>query len=525
MIKNPFAKLGAWLFGQPLAAEAFKLAQVTRTNQAWQPQPIAGDSATRESIPLGLPRSREQFNNNPQYKSAKEKLVDLIIGPGIQAFAEPFSPLLDIEDAQLDAELAYAFEADAWFERWADDKSQCDAEGKLSWWDLQRLAFGDVPISGDAFLIRVNKRGPGRIIPLCYQIIEREQLDCTKDRPAGPGVNKIVQGIELDKFEQPIAYHIFDAHPDDHFYASTGASQSRPVPADRVIHAYIPFRPSMNIGFPWFHALAQTARDRHWLVGSELTKAALGALLTIITYTSKGGQTISLEDGEDGTDSFGNAIAKLSTGGNALGLKTGDKVEMFNPETPCQQLPGFIDVLDHDAAAGAGLSHLRYSGRWSGLSYTAGRGAQLDDEMHCRPLKNWWGRNVVFPVRKTVNAQLIAAGKLKTISEREFLADELRWQTFVAVGPGREYLDPEGETDSAAARLRSGLGTLRDEHGKMGNHWLKVLRQIRLEERVLARFGLQLDFSKGGGQQTGVRTPGQSSQERRQPQPAGASDA
>jgi lambda family phage portal protein len=496
--------------------EAYKLAQITSTNKTWQPTAIAGDSATRESIELGLPRSREQAYNNGQYKSAKEKFVDLIVGPGVQAYSEPFSPNLDIADDELDFDLSYAFESDSWFERWADDKKQCDAEGKLPWWDMQRLSVGDVPVAGDVLLLRVNKKGPGRIIPLCYQILEREQLDKTMDRPAEPGQTKIVNGIELDEFEAPIAYWIFDAHPDDHFYSSSASSRSRRIPADRVIHAYIPFRPSMNIGFPWFHAIAQTSRDRHWLVGSELTKAAIGALLTIIHYTNHPGSTISLEDGEDGADSFGNALVKLATGGNSMRLKSSDKVEMFNPNTPAQQLPGFIDVLDHDQAAGVGLSHLRFTGRWANLSYTAGRGAQLDDEQHFRPLKNWWGRTAVLPVRQAVNSQMIAAGKITTITERKFLVDLLRWQSFFIMGPGREYLDPEGESDSAKSKLSAGLSTLRDELAKQGLHWVKVLRQIRLENRIIKKFGVQLDFSKGGGQQAGSRIAGESTGEKKE---------
>jgi lambda family phage portal protein len=440
---------------------------------------------------------------------------DLIIGPGVQAFSEPFSPLLDVSQSQLDLELNFAFESDSWFERWADDKNQCDAEGKLSWWDMQRLAFGDLPIAGDVLFVRVNKRGPKRLVPYCLQILEREQLDKSMDRAAEPGRNKIVNGIELDEYDQPVAYWLFDSHPDDGMYTSQGSIRSRRVDASRVLHAYIPFRPSSNCGFPWFHALAQVGRDRHWLVGSELTKAAIGALLTLVHYTKNPAAAISLADGESGTDAYGNEIVKLATGGVISRVKEGSKLEMFNPNTPAQQLPGFVDVLDHDAAAGTGLSHLRYTGRWGGLSYTAGRGAQLDDEQHCKPLKNWWGRSMVLPVRQAVNSQMIATGRITTISEREFLHDELRWQSFFMLGAGREYLDPEGESDSAKSKLGAGLSTLRDECGKQGLHWVKVLRQIRLENQILERFGIQLDFSKGGGQQLGSRISGQTNQSRR----------
>jgi capsid protein len=82
-------------------------------------------------------------------------------------------------------------------------------------------------------------------------------------------------------------------------------------------------------------------------------------------------------------------------------------------------------------------------------------------------------------------------------------------------GPGREMLDPEGESDSAKSRLGAGLSTLQIELGKLGLHWVKVLRQIRLENMILQKFGITLDFSKGGGQQLGSRISGESTVEKK----------
>lgn len=502
-------RLKTWLFGKPDPApapdpvnnqaravvEAFKLAQRSRTSANWEPRNIAHDTAVAEAVDLGLARARELVRNTPQFKKAKGALVDLVVGPGVQAYANPFSAVLD--EGDLERDLNYLFESDRWFSAWADDPQQCDAEGKLSWWDLQRLAFSEVVEVGDALLLRTQSSKPGRLVPLCYQILEREQLDRTKDRPRGPNVNKIVNGIELDRFDSPVAYWLYDAHPNDSSYATPGDSVR--IPADRVIHIYLPWRPSANVGFSWFHAMGQGARDRHWLLGSELTKAAIGALLTLVHYREDPSATpIGIDDGDATTDAIGNELVKLATGGISMQAGLNEKVEMFNPQTPSQTLPQFVDVIDHDNAGGLELSHLRFTGRWAGLSYTAGRGAQLDDDAHAKPLKNWWGRSAVMPVRRAVNSQMVAMGHLRTITERELLRDP-RWNSFEVVAPGREYLDPEGETDSAVAKLRAGLSTLQIECGKQSLHWIRVLRQMALERKIADRFGVVLDFSKGQG--------------------------
>lgn len=502
---------------RPRAAdEAYKLAQRSRTAAKWEPANFSGDSAIAGSTSLGLARAREQVRNNPQFGRAQRMLVDLIVGQGIQAFSTPFSFEFDVsallEDTSNEAivaELAYAWESDQWFREWSEDPRQCDVEAKLAWPDMQRLAFSELIEVGDALFLTVQKTGRDRLIPFALQHLEREQLDRTQDRPAARGQNKIVNGIELDAENRPVAYHLFDSHPDDDRYSLTTRSQR--VDANRVIHIFVPFRPSQNVGFSWFAAMAQTARDRHWLVGSELTKAAIGALLTLVHYRQRPGQgaALSLSDGEStgAAEELGNTVVKLAQGGGVtFEANIDDRVEMFNPNIHAQNLRDMVDVIDHDAAAGVSLSHLRYTGRWQGLSYTAGRGAQLDDEMHARPLKNFWGRRLVLPVRRSVNAQMVARGHVQSVSARQFERERTRLQSFFLVGPGREMLDPENETNAALAKLRSGLSTLQIENGNRGMHWIANLLQMRREMLVTRMLGLKLDYSKGQGGQTTATT-------------------
>jgi lambda family phage portal protein len=502
--------------GEVRAEEPYKIGRITRNNGGWRPNAVAGDTATRQSLELGSPRVRDLVRNTPQFKKARGTLVDLVCGCGVQAYCDPFTTGIDLTDASgvFDSELRYASESDDWFERWADSPKQCDAGGKMAWWDIQRAAFGEMVETGDAILLRCNLRERGRLIPVCYQLIEREQLDRTKDRPAGGGQNKIVNGIELDSLNREVAFHIYDAHPDDNDYRSASSS-STPVPASRVLHTFLPFRPSMNVGFSWFHAMAQNARDRDWLMGNYLVKVALDAAATIVHYTDDD-KTVNMDGEESGTGRDGKPEVRLAQGAMTFQLPTRDEIKMFNSgNTPPQQLPGFVDVIDHDAAAGIELSHLAYSGRWSKLSYTAGRGAQLDDERHCKPLRRFWGTQTVVPVRQTVNTQLVATGRLSSMSSRVFETNPWQYNNHLIVGPGREYLDPEGESDSARSKLGAGLSTLQIELGKLGLHWVRVLRQIQVEEHLLSKLGISLDYTKGGGQQP-KRSAGQSTTERKE---------
>jgi capsid protein len=151
-----------------------------------------------------------------------------------------------------------------------------------------------------------------------------------------------------------------------------------------------------------------------------------------------------------------------------------------------------------------GLSYYTLSGRYDQTSYTSVRGALLAEDSHIRPLQNWFASKVALPVRRDIQQQAIALGKLKSVSAEQLLEEPRRYSRFDAIGAGRELLDPEAETNAATGKLRACLTTLKSELARRGLHWIRVLRQVSLENRLLDILGIALDLSKGqGGQAVG----------------------
>jgi len=488
--------------------EAYRLGRIDTRTKDWQPTEISGDAAIAESHSLMHARTRDLSVNNAQVKKAVETLTDLVIGAGVQAYANPIPPGQELK-AEL-AEFDFALESDGLFEEWAGDPEQFDLEGKRSWWDVQRLAFSENVLVGDALLLRAQRQAAGRIVPLCYQILEREQLDTSKDRPASAGQNKIVNGIELDAFNRPVAYHLFDAHPYDTSASGSATWKSRPVRADRVLHLFLFRRPSQSVGVTWLHALGQTALDRDKFIGAELQSAAKAALLALLVKRRNPNLgSLGLSDGTEDEDEYENEEIKLGSSPLAAELHTDESVEMVESQRPNPNAQNFIDLVDHDGAGAAGISFYRFTGRYEKTSYTAVRGAHLDDDGHVRPLQQWFAGRLVLPVRRAFSAQAAALGLYKTVSSAAFLADLRRYQRFDLIGAGRELLDPEGETEAALSKLRGGLTTLKIECAKRGLHWIRVLRQVALENHVADLLGVSLDHTKGQGGQTEGNTRSQ----------------
>jgi lambda family phage portal protein len=490
--------------------EAFRWGRLDRSTRHFDPPARSGDSATLESDDRMHRRTRSEDLNNAQVKRVVDALGDLVVGCGMQTFADPFSADVSIDDlmAGFEDELAYALEADDLHEEWFNDAKQFDAQGKQTGPEMQRQAIQECVRVGDALILRVNKPRRGRTIPLCYQIIERDQLCRDKDRSAAKGQNKIVGGIEIDADGVVVAYHLYDEHPYDDFGIGQGYGASTRILAERIQHLCLFRRPSENIGYAWLHAIGQAQFDRDRFMGAEIQSAAKAALILLVAKLKhlKGalnGGTLGLMDGESQVDEYGNQEMRLGSTPEALKIGEDDDIKMVESNRPTDTAESFVGILDHDTAGGAGLSYYTLSGRYDQTNFSSLRGALLAEDGHIRPLQKWFADRIALPMRKEFHAQAVGMGKLKKLDLDDYLAEPRKYSRFVAIGPGRELLDPEAEIDASLAKLRSGQSTLLIENARRNQHWIRVLLQRAREEAITKKLKLTLDFSKGNGGQPG----------------------
>jgi lambda family phage portal protein len=483
--------------------EAYRFARIDRRTQHFQPLGFSGDSAALESHDLMHRRIRHESINNAQIRGAERNYVDLIIGSGMVCYADPFVPWeesLDfdnIEQSRWDDDIRYMLESDHVFDEWANDPKQCDAEGKLTWWEMQRMLVAEAARVGFCMLLSVSDNSPGRIVSRCFQILEREQLDTTKDRIGSDVENKIVNGIEKDARNRAVAYWVLDANP----YDTTGPvnTKSTRIPASRIKAVCRWDRPSETAGVSWFAAIGQNSLDRDGFLGAELqTAKKVAALALVVNRKRPGSGSFGLLDGTDEADGFGNPQVKLGGSPIAVDLGTDEKVEIIESNRPNSNAGPFVELLDHDAAVGLGQSYYSLTGRYENTSFSSANAAKLDEEAHMRPMRKWFADHVAIPVRREINAEAILRGKLTTTPAEEYLANPRKFDRFEAVDVARGAIDP-GEIDASIARLRSGQSTLKRELASAGLHWIKVFLQRAMEDGLTKRLGLTFDFSKGNG--------------------------
>lgn len=501
------------------AYEAYRLARRDRPREHYQPFGYSGDSAIIGSHDLMHRRTRDLVRNTAQAKAIIGSVTDLIVGSGMQTYAWPFAPselfeivteLESLQAGELGPRLAYALESDDLFEEYASDPKQFDVEGRLSWPEIQRMLMAESATVGNGLLVRTFVKDY-KLVPLAYQLFEREQLDETQDRPASTGNNKIVGGIEFDASNRTVAYHLFLDHPHDFFGVSQsslmgagaplamGSRRSR-IPADRVIDLALFHRPSASLGVSWLDAVGQSIWDRDSYMGSEIQSAAIDAVFALVAYI-EGAETagaFGFGDNTDDDDGNGNRQYKVGRSPVAATMGVGEKLEMVQPTRPNREAASFLRLLDRDIAAGTPIDYYTLTGDWAATNFSSGRGSKIAEDLRIQPLQLWFACHAALPIRRQFNALAAAGGLFSSLKPAEFRRNERTYQRFEAIGNGRSLMDPYKEGEARTTRLRTCLSTFKEECARDNKHWIRVLMQIAVERRVASMFGIPLDFTKAG---------------------------
>lgn len=507
------------------AHEAYRLARKDRPREFYQPSGYSGDSAIATSHDMMHRRVRDLVRNTAQTKRIVTAFVDLVIGTGLQTYAWPFLPsemfdlVTEIETIQqegtLGPRLRYALESDDLFDEWFSDPKQFDAEGRMSGAEIFRMQLGECVQVGNGLLVRKFRR-KFDLVPLCFQLIEREQLDESQDRDAGPGRNKIVGGVEVDANNQTVAYHVYIDHPQDMWWSAQSAmsgggvglaagERRMRIPTERVIDLAMFHRPSATLGISWFDASGQSSWDRDNYIGSEIQSAAIDAVFTFIAklVDSENYQGVGFADSGDDEDTEGNRLYKVGRSPVASVISPEEDLQMVRQTRPNKDAGPFLKLLDRDISSAHGLSYYTVTGDYEATNFSSSRAAKLDEDLHVRPLQSWFATRTALPIRRQFNAVAAAAGLYQSISPSEFRRNQRRYQRFDAIGQGRELLDPFKEGEARTSRLRTGISTFKEECARRGQHWIRILMQLAIEKRICELFGVVLDFSKSGADDQG----------------------
>jgi lambda family phage portal protein len=442
----------------------------------------SADSELRFDLEVIRNRSRELVRDNEYARRYMNLLKTNVIGEnGFQLQLKAKN-----SDGSLDGAGNTIIE-NAW-KRWGRLGSPT-VDGRMSWLDCQKFVVEGLARDGEVFvkILRGNKYRDG----FGLQFLEADLIDEKKNEVLQNG-NQIRMGVEMDKAHRPVAYHVLTAHPGDRYYYNSQSQKHLRVPADEILHIYMPTRTHQTRGEPFMVAAMSALKHMHAFREAEVIAARVSASKMGV-LTSPGGEEYV---GDDINDTYQPVIS--ASPGEFVTLPQGFDLRMFDPNHPNTGFAEFESAMLRGVASGLNVSYAALSNDLSSVNYSSIRQGALDERDGYRSLQMFIIQHFVERVFREWLASAMDFGAIP-IPASKF--DKFSDNTYF-YGRGWNWVDPLREIQAAVVGLNNGVLSLSDISANYGRDAEETLSKIARDKELAAQFGLEFSFEPFGGGQS-----------------------
>ncbi len=446
----------------------YAAAKINRLTSDWTTTTTSANSEVRNDIKILRARTRQLERDNDYCRRYFNLLQNNVLGPeGIRlnSKARDLSGELDV--------VANRKVEQAWKD-WSRPEN-CTVAGNKSWLDVQRLVLRSVARDGAVIVRKIrNFKNPYRF---SLQIVEIDHLDVDYNGKTRAG-NLIRMGIELDKYEKPIAYHLLDGHLGDEFGMGRPKKRQR-IPADEILLVTLNERPHQVLGVPWLSSAMGSLSMLNGMMQAELVASR--------TAAAKCGFFTQQADSDgyvgEGFDENHNIISQVEPASLEL-LPKGVSFQPFDPSHN-GDFSNFTKSCLRSIASGLGVSYTSLSSDLEGVNYSSIRAGLLEERSEWRSLQGWFIEHVVDPVfREWLSFALLSdslqlpATKLSKFESVEWKARRWSW------------VDPLKDVQSAVLAIDNGLKSRRSIISENGGDVDTVTEEIAQDQLLAELNGL-----------------------------------
>lgn len=408
-------------------------------------------------------RSRDLRRNNAYMSNAIENIVSETIGSGIvPRIGRGGSARL----------------RNAWRD-WAES-TDCDADGRLTYYGIQELAFTSLAESGEC-LIRLRRRDPslGLPVPIQLQVMEPDYLADDLAGLGAPQRGNVRAGIAFDRRGKRSGYHLHKQHPSTTGIMGGLNLDTVRVPANEIIHLFRLDRPGQIRGVPWVSPVTTRLRFLDDYEDAALERARVAACFAAFVTDP---------------DELGSPKTKLDADGNEIypterlepgiveHLSPGKEVTFGTPPAD----GGYQHTVETNLRAIAGGMHITYEMLTTDLSkvnFTSGRMGALN----LTKTVGRWRRNIAIPH--------LCNGVMRWFTDAarvQGLVGSARVQV-AWTAPRSDMVDPTKETAALNQRVRSGFISMPEAIREQGRDPDEVLTEIVEWNEKIDAAGVTLD--------------------------------
>ncbi len=462
---------------QPRRRRSYAGAIVSRLTSDWMSTRASADAEIRNSLSKLRDRSREMVRNNPYAKQAKRTTQVNVVGSGIKLQSQ----VQQVRGRKPSEAINRLIE-----EKWNlwTRAQHCDVAGRHSFHMMEWLATGALPESGEALFRIIRRSFGGSRVPLALEMIESDVLDEEYQGPTLAKLNEWRMGVEIDQWGRPVRYAFLTRHPGDYWFQNSPQKGDKHVflPAEDVIHLFIPERPQQHRGVPWFHSVMA---DAHQLQGYEeaaVIRARAGASVM--------GFVTSPEGELDGDDVEGDRRISEFEPGMWKYLEPGQNVSVPNISSPDQQYEMFVKNKVRRFASGFGCSYETLSRDFSETNYSSSRLSLLEDREHWKVIQSYLIENFHNRVFREWLDLAVLAGELPfdDYDARPERYDTPRW-----MARGWDWVDPLKEAKAYRQMEQAGYMTKAQIVAKLGGDFFDNLTEFSREQQAAEELKVELD--------------------------------
>jgi len=462
---------------QPRRRRSYAGAIVSRLTSDWMSNRTSADAEIRNSLSKLRDRSREMVRNNPYAKQAKRTTQVNVVGSGIKLQSQ----VQQVRGRKPSEAINRLIE-----EKWHlwTRAQYCDVAGRHSFHMMEWLATGALPESGEALFRIIRRPFGGSRVPLALEMIESDVLDEEYQGPTLAKLNEWRMGVEINEWGRPVRYAFLTRHPGDYWFQNAPQKGDKHVflPAEDVIHLFIPERPQQHRGVPWFHSVMA---DAHQLQGYEeaaVIRARAGASVM--------GFVTSPEGELEGDDVEADRRISEFEPGMWKYLEPGQNVSVPNISSPDQQYEMFVKNKVRRFASGFGCSYETLSRDFSETNYSSSRLSLLEDREHWKVIQSYLIENFHNRVFREWLDLAVLAGELPfdDYDSRPERYDTPRW-----MARGWDWVDPLKEAKAYRQMEQAGYMTKAQIVAKLGGDFFDNLTEFSREQQAAEELSVELD--------------------------------
>lgn len=464
------------------ALRRFEAAAVNRLTESWLATQRTIDDELRNDLDRLRRRSRDLAKNNEYMGKFLRMVRNNVIGQGMTLQSRP------MDGATPDVLAGAAIERH--LGEWAKPKN-CDAAGRSGLWTMMRAACDAAARDGE-ILLRLR---PGLgAYGLRLQLLDVERLDTTYNEASIAGRNAVIMGVEVDADHRPVAYHLLRQRPG----ALTGTElrgQRDRVPADEIIHAFVPLEPEQTRGVPWAHAAMRRLNDLGGYREAAVIAARIGAA-KMGFFTSPEADTLP----SDGKDAEGVPYTTAEPGQFGV-LPPGVNFQTFDPSYPHEQFGEFTKATLRGIASGLGVAYNSLSNDLEGVNFSSIRSGVLEERDEWMVLQEWFIEQVLDPIFDQWLRLALAAGAITQISSKGSsalpLAKKEKFAAHIWMPRRWGWVDPLKDVQATVLAIENDLTTATDAAARAGVDIEDVFITKQREEELRAQYGIAKPQGKG----------------------------